>query len=176
MGESKTTHPVMTTCPIIGQAAGGAVVDQQRSQSPRLETCQAGPGSEDAPQLLGHPSLGWDPHRESSKSQNILLKWFLTSLLIKMFFSRHSTNDAVVRLLLCVSASLIANNRQKAKPFKHCRPYLTGRFQISKNFTKIFYDEIFIRKLFFSANNGPMQIYLSNCPMSNCTFSERPVN
>ena len=62
---------MMTTFPIIGQAGGGAVADEQRRQSPRLQTCQAGPGAEDAPGPLGHPSLGSDPHREGSKSQNI---------------------------------------------------------------------------------------------------------
>ena len=61
---------VMTTCPIIGQAGGGAVADEQRRQSPRLQTCQAGPGIEDAQEPLGHPSLGSDPHSEGSKSQN----------------------------------------------------------------------------------------------------------
>ena len=50
---------MMTTCPII---AG--------------QTCQAGPGGEDAPEPLGHPSLGSDPHREGSESQNILLNGF----------------------------------------------------------------------------------------------------
>ena len=77
----------MTTCPIIGQAVGGAVADEQRRQSPRLQTFQAGPGAEYAPEPLGHPNLGSDPHREGSKSQNILLKWFLTNLLENCFLA-----------------------------------------------------------------------------------------
>ena len=80
MGESKTTHPVMTTCPIIGQAGGGAVADEQRRQLPPLQTCQIETGAENALELLVHPSLGSDPHRKGSKSQNELLKRFLTSL------------------------------------------------------------------------------------------------
>ena len=43
-----------TTCPIIVQAGGGAVADEQRQQSPRLQTCQAGTGDEDAPEPLGY--------------------------------------------------------------------------------------------------------------------------
>ena len=70
IGESKRSHRVMTACPIIGQAGGGAVTDKQRRQSPQLQTCQAGLGAEDAPEPLGHPSLGSDPHRQGSKSQN----------------------------------------------------------------------------------------------------------
>ena len=80
IGESKRSPRVMTTCPIIGQVGGGAVADEQRRQSPRQQTCQAGPGAEGAPEPLGHPRQGSDPHREGSKSQNILLKLFWTSL------------------------------------------------------------------------------------------------
>ena len=57
----------MRTCPIIGQAGVGAVADEQRRQSPRLQTSQAGPVAEDAPEPLGHPNLGSDPHREGFK-------------------------------------------------------------------------------------------------------------
>ena len=87
MVESKGSPRVMTTCPIIGQAAGGAVADEQRRRSPQLQTCQAGPGTEDAPEPPGHPNLGSDLHREGSKSQNILLKRFLTSLLKNCFLA-----------------------------------------------------------------------------------------
>ena len=62
---------MMTARPIIGQAGGGAVADEQRRQSPRLQICQAGPVAEDAPEPLGHPSLGSNPLLEGSKSQNI---------------------------------------------------------------------------------------------------------
>ena len=81
MAELSTTHPVMTTVgPIIGKAGGDAVADEQRRQSPGLQTCQAGLEAEDAAESLRHPSLGSDPRPKGSKSQNILLKVFLTSL------------------------------------------------------------------------------------------------
>ena len=84
---SRRSPRAMTTCPIIGQAGGGAIADEQRRQSPRLQACQARSGAEDAPEPQGHPSLGSDPPREGSKSQNVLLKWFLTSLLINCFLA-----------------------------------------------------------------------------------------
>ena len=40
----------------------------------------------DAPEPLGHPSLGSDPHRKGSESQNIILERFLTSLWEYCFF------------------------------------------------------------------------------------------
>ena len=61
--------------------------DEQRRQSPRLQTYQAGPGAKDAPEPLGHLSVGSDLHREVSKSQNILLKWFSTSLIKNCFLA-----------------------------------------------------------------------------------------
>ena len=88
IGESKTTHPMMMTCPVIGQAGGGVVADEQRRQSLRLQTCQAKPGAEDAPEPLGHPSTWSDPHRKGSKSQNKLQKCLLTSLLAD---TQHAT-------------------------------------------------------------------------------------
>ena len=84
---SRRSPRAMAICPIIGQAGGGAVADEQRRQSPRLQTCQAGPGAKDVPEPLGHPSVGSDPHREVSKSQNILLKWFSTSLIKNCFLA-----------------------------------------------------------------------------------------
>ena len=51
-----------------------------RGRTRRLQTCQAEPGAEDEPEPLVHPSLESDPHREGSKFQITLLKWFLTSL------------------------------------------------------------------------------------------------
>ena len=77
---------MMTARPINGQAGGGAVADEQRPQSPRLQICQAGPVAEDAPEPLGHPSLGSNHLLEGSKYQNILQKWFMTSLLKICFF------------------------------------------------------------------------------------------
>ena len=64
------------TLPYNWASGRGAVADQQRRQSPGLQTCQAGLEAEDAAKPLGHPSLGSDP-----QSQNILLKWFMSNLL-----------------------------------------------------------------------------------------------
>ena len=87
MAESSThSATVMTTlCPIIGQAGGDAVADDQRRQSPGPQSCQAGLKVEDGAEALGHPSLGSDFRRKRSKYQNKLLKWFMTSLLENSF-------------------------------------------------------------------------------------------
>ena len=127
IGESKRSPRAMTTCPIIGQAVGGAVADEQRRQSPRLQTCQAGPGfgAEYAPEPLGHPNLGSDPHREGSKSQNILLKRFLTILLENCFFSRQTSALVPYSALqtICYSMSFI-NKCSKSQILK----YITKNF------------------------------------------------
>ena len=71
-----------TLCPIIGQAGRGGVADEQRHKSPGLLICQAGlEAAVEEPEPLGHPSLVSDPPRKVSKSQKILLKHFITSLL-----------------------------------------------------------------------------------------------
>ena len=87
-GMSKSSTPpamTMTLCRIIGRAGGGAVADEQRRQSPGLPICQAGLKAEDA-EPLGHPSLGSEPPRKCSKSRNLLLNWFMISLLEIVFF------------------------------------------------------------------------------------------
>ena len=43
--------------------------------------------AKDAREPLGHPSLGSNPYRKGSKSQNKLLKWFLTKLLENCFLA-----------------------------------------------------------------------------------------
>ena len=83
-----STPPAMTftLCPIIGQAGRGGVADEQRHKSPGLLICQAGlEAAVEEPEPLGHPSLVSDPPRKVSKSQKILLKQFMTSLLENCF-------------------------------------------------------------------------------------------
>ena len=66
---------LMVLCPVIGQARGGAVADEQRRQVSGLLNCQAGfVAAVEEPEPLGHPSLGSDPPRKDSKPQKTLLK------------------------------------------------------------------------------------------------------
>ena len=112
MGETKRSPRVMTT-------VGDAVADEQHRRSPRLQTCQAGPGAKDAPVRLGHPSLGSDPHREGSKFQNKLLQ-FLTSLLENFFL-------AVTQQANMPSHSSESQNRQS----EYAKLQLSVSFKIS---------------------------------------------
>ena len=72
--------PLMELCPIIGQAGGGAVTDEQRRQSSGLLIYQTGlEAAVEAPEPLGHPSLWPDHPRKGSKciTKTVHDKFFL---------------------------------------------------------------------------------------------------
>ena len=83
-----STHPaltpLMTLCPIIGQAGGGAVTGEQRCQSLGLLICQ--PGLEAAveePEPLGYPNLRPDSPRKGWKCINKkFYDWFFSKLFL----------------------------------------------------------------------------------------------
>ena len=145
MAES-STHPatVMTTVGLLlGQAGGGAVPDEQRRQSPELQTCQAGPEVEDAAKPLGHPSLGTDPRRKSSKTHNILLKLFLTSLLENCFLAVIQERLSSVPYTSMLQNALLIKALVQYALLQYatkCPIYKGSKSQISKYITKIFYD------------------------------------
>ena len=139
IGESKTTHPVMTTCPTIGQAGGP---QSRTSSAVNRRDCK--PARPDQSHVLAQSHIA-QPHQiismfQKLKSQNILLKYFMTRFLLENCFL--SANAAVV-YLSCVSVSVSANNRQTSNPFKQCQTYLIRTFQNLKSQNtslEMFYD------------------------------------